>query len=92
MLDQGGKLFDEQVLAVLRHCVETQQRPSGGKAEMECSVFALTEGMELVSDLYSESGINILRSGTVLDSEIVSKVLKFHAMDPIKGPIRNNFV
>lgn len=88
MLDQGGKLFDEQVLAVLRHCVETQQRPSGGKAEMECSVFALTEGMELVSDLYSESGINILRSGTVLDSEIVSKVLKFHAMDPIKGPIK----
>jgi response regulator RpfG family c-di-GMP phosphodiesterase len=87
MLSQSGKLFDEQVLAWLRECVEAEA-PGKKKEALECSVFALSEGMELASDLYSESGINILRKGTVLDTEIVNKVLKFHTVDPIKGPIK----
>jgi len=87
MLDQGGRLFDEEVLGHLRGWVESAGTGSKAKA-LECSVFALSEGMELASDLYSESGINILRKGTVLDSEIVNKVLKFHNVDPIKGPIK----
>ncbi|MBT5375704.1 MAG: hypothetical protein HOL15_02705 [Nitrospinaceae bacterium] len=55
---------------------------------MECSVFALAEGMELASDIFSESGINLLRKGTVLDQETLGKILRFHNVDPITGIIK----
>ena len=44
--------------------------------------------MELATNIYSQSGINLLRRGTVLDKDIVDKILKFHNMDPIAGAIK----
>ena len=87
MEEKSGSIFDEAVLGVLAEYVDSQ----GDVKEvptMECSVFALAEGMELASDIFSESGINLLRKGMVLDKETLDKVLRFHNVDPISGIIK----
>ena len=84
---QRGKFFDEDVLNFLGEYVQTQMQ-SGDEKTLDCTVFALVEGMELASNIYSESGINILIKGTVLNADILSKILNFHAVDPIAGTIK----
>jgi response regulator RpfG family c-di-GMP phosphodiesterase len=83
----GGKFFDEQVMDFLRKFAHTQLGPEQNKT-LDCSVFALVEGMELASNIYSESGINLLMEGTVLNGDILNKILKFHAVDPIDGAVK----
>jgi response regulator RpfG family c-di-GMP phosphodiesterase len=87
MDEKTGIIFDESIMRALGEYVEgigdVKEVPT-----MECSVFALAEGMELASDILSESGINLLRKGTVLDQETLDKILKFHNMDPISGVIK----
>lgn len=87
MEERSGTVFDEKVLHFLGEYLDTELAPGGGQT-VECSVFGLAEGMELANDLYSESGINLLRKGTVMDQDIISKVLRFHNMDPIAGNIK----
>ena len=87
MDEKTGIIFDESIIANLKEFVasrgDVKEAPS-----MECSVFALAEGMELASDIFSESGINLLRKGTVLDQETLDKILRFHNVDPITGIIK----
>jgi response regulator RpfG family c-di-GMP phosphodiesterase len=87
MTPLGGKFFDEQVMDFLGKYAHTQMGPEQMKT-LDCSVFALVEGMELASNIYSESGINLLMKGTVLNADILSKILKFHAVDPIDGAVK----
>lgn len=82
-----GKLFDENVFLRLTEYIESKNTSTKGET-MDCSVFALSEGMELASNIYSESGIHLLRKGTVLDKDILDKVIKFHNMDPIAGTVK----
>lgn len=82
-----GKFFDEQVMDFLGIYAKTQLAPESEK-NLDCSVFALVEGMELASNIYSESGINLLMTGTVLNADILNKILKFHAVDPIVGAVK----
>ncbi len=82
-----GTVFDEQVMNYLCEYVDTQMDTEEPKA-LDCSVFALVEGMELASDIYSESGINLLRKGTVLNRDTLNKIIRFHAMDPISGKVK----
>ncbi len=87
MDEKTGIIFDDSIMEVMKEFVDNK----GDVKEvpvMECSVFALAEGMELASDLFSESGINLLRKGTVLDRETLDKILKFHNVDPISGIIK----
>ncbi len=84
---QRGKFFDEDVLNFLEEYVQTHLSSDDDQTQ-DCTVFALVEGMELASNIYSESGINILMKGTVLNADILSKVLNFHAVDPIAGTIK----
>jgi response regulator RpfG family c-di-GMP phosphodiesterase len=84
---QRGKFFDEHVLNFLEEYVRTHMKSDDGNT-LDCTVFALVEGMELASNIYSESGINILMKGTVLNADILSKILNFHAVDPIDGTIK----
>jgi response regulator RpfG family c-di-GMP phosphodiesterase len=84
---EAGTLFDENVVSWLGTYLETQNDKSQEKA-VECSVFALEEGMELFSDIYSESGINLLRKGTIINKDILGKILKFNNVDPIVGNIK----
>ena len=85
---EAGTLFDENAIARLSEYVRNQDDSDGEVSSIDCTVFALKEGMELASDIYSESGINLLRKGTVLDKEILDKVLKFHNVDPVAGTIK----
>jgi response regulator RpfG family c-di-GMP phosphodiesterase len=79
--------FDENVVSFLSGYALSQSQSSDEKT-LSCSVFALNEGMVLASDIYSESGINLLRKGTVLDRDMVNKILKFNNVDPIAGQVQ----
>jgi response regulator RpfG family c-di-GMP phosphodiesterase len=83
----NGTWFDENVVSFLSDYALSQGQSSDEKT-LSCSVFALKEGMVLASDIYSESGINLLRKGTVLDRDMVSKILNFNNVDPIAGQIQ----
>jgi response regulator RpfG family c-di-GMP phosphodiesterase len=83
----NGTWFDENVVSFLSDYVLSQNQSDDGKT-ISCSVFALREGMILASDIYSESGINLLRKGTVLDRDMVNKVLKFNKVDPVAGQVQ----
>jgi response regulator RpfG family c-di-GMP phosphodiesterase len=82
-----GTWFDENVVSFLSDYALSQNQ-SGDEKIVSCSVFALQEGMVLASDIYSESGINLLRKGTVLDRDMVNKILKFNNVDPIAGQVQ----
>jgi response regulator RpfG family c-di-GMP phosphodiesterase len=83
----NGTWFDENVVSLLSDFAQSKTQ-SGDENTISCSVFALKEGMVLASDIYSESGINLLRKGTVLDQDMVSKILKFNNVDPIAGQVQ----
>ncbi|NIP99386.1 MAG: HD domain-containing protein [Nitrospinaceae bacterium] len=83
---ESGRWFDENVVSFLSEYARILH-PDKNETTIHCSVFALKEGMELASDIYSESGINLLRRGTVLDKEMVTRILKFNNVDPIAGQV-----
>lgn len=87
MEEKTGTLFDHKVYRFLEEYVETLDQSPTQKT-LECSVFALAPGMELASDMYSESGIHVLRTGTLLTEEVLGKIIKFHNVDPVIGPIK----
>jgi response regulator RpfG family c-di-GMP phosphodiesterase len=83
----SGTWFDENVVSLLSDYALSQNQ-IGDEKTISCSVFALKEGMVLASDVYSESGINLLRKGTVLNRDMVSNILKFNNVDPVEGQIQ----
>lgn len=83
----NGTWFDENVVSLLSEYTLSQNR-LGEEKTISCSVFALKEGMVLASDIYSQSGINLLRKGTVLDQEMVVNILKFNNLDPVEGQVQ----
>jgi response regulator RpfG family c-di-GMP phosphodiesterase len=83
----SGTWFDENVVSLLSDYARAENQSDNEKT-ISCSVFALKEGMVLASDIYSESGINLLRKGTVLDRDMVSKIIKFNNVDPIVGQVQ----
>lgn len=86
MENEAGVMFDEKIVSLIGEWIENQSPEK--EHTIECSVFGLKEGMELASDIYSESGINLLRRGTVLKRDMLNRILKFHNMDPIVGTVR----
>ncbi|MGK0179233.1 MAG: response regulator RpfG family c-di-GMP phosphodiesterase [Nitrospinales bacterium] len=87
MDEKTGIIFDEPIMRALGEYI-AQQETMEDAPTMDCSIFALAEGMELAADIISASGINLLRQGTVLDKETLEKILKFHNVDPISGIIK----
>jgi len=87
MDEKSGVIFDETALGHLGHFVISQDS-SGDEKLLDCTVFNLSDGMELATDIFSESGINLLRKGTVVTEEILNKLMKFHNVDPIVGTIK----
>ena len=87
MEQKAGIIFDETALAHLSQYALSQD-DSGEEKTLDCTVFTLADGMELASDIFSKSGINLLRKGTIVNSEILTKLLKFHNVDPIAGTIK----
>ncbi len=83
----GGTWFDENVVSLLSDYALSQDQ-MGDEKTVSCSVFGLKEGMVLASDIYSESGINLLRKGTVLNRDMVNNILRFNILDPVEGQIQ----
>ena len=83
----NGTWFDENVVSLLSEFTKSQNQ-LGDEKTVSCSVFALKEGMVLASDIYSESGINLLRKGTVLDRDMVNNIIKFNNVDPVEGQVQ----
>lgn len=86
MEEDGNRIFDDQVLRLMRDYLSAQQTLA--EKFYECPVYGLSEGMELADDIYSESGINLLRKGTVLDRDTLAKMMRFHNVDPIVGSVK----
>jgi HD-GYP domain-containing protein (c-di-GMP phosphodiesterase class II) len=86
MEEKRSVIFDDTVLNLLEEYLNT----AAGESEktVDCTVFTLVEGMELASDVNTASGINLLRKGTILNREILGKIMKFNNVDPITGPIK----
>ncbi len=87
MDEKAGIIFDETALGYLNEFAISNDS-SGEEKTMDCTVFTLADGMELASDIFSSSGINLLRKGTIVSDEILTKILKFHNVDPIVGTIK----
>ncbi len=87
MREKAGVWFDDQVLSYLQDFVDSEDQ-FFQESVADCSVFGLKVGMELASDIYSESGINLLRKGVVVNQDVLAKILKFHNVDPIVGPLK----
>lgn len=83
----SGTWFDENVASFLSDYALSKSQ-SGDEKTVSCSVFSLKEGMVLASDIYSESGINLLRKGTKLDRDLVNNILKFNNVDPVAGQVQ----
>ena len=87
MRSKGKSMFDERIMVHMKGLLDLKKRIGEDKF-YECSAFGLMEGMELASDIYSKSGINLLRKGTIFDKATLSRVLKFNNIDPIVGSIK----
>ena len=79
--------YDNQVFQCLEEFV-AQEEALPKERTLDYILLNLSEGMELASDIFSESGINLLRKDTILNKETLSKILKFNNVDPIVGPIK----
>lgn len=84
--NEKGTRYDEDIVSLLGEFVHSSHFKDIDT--IECTVFTLQEGMQLLSDMYSRSGTNVLRKGTVLNKSTLSNVLRFNNLDPISGTIK----
>lgn len=87
MESKGKSIFDERVMVYIKSFLDLK-KITGEDMCHECSAFSLMEGMELAADIYTKSGVNLLRKGTIFDKTTLTRVLKFNNVDPIVGSIK----
>ncbi len=74
--------YDPQLLPLLRQYAVLRQ---AGATARSVALHELQEGMRLLCDVQTRSGIKLLPSGTVLTSALIERLLRHHANDPIVG-------
>jgi len=74
--------YDPQLLPLLRQYAALRQT---GEDARSVALHELQEGMRLLCDVQTRSGIKLLPSGTVLTSALIERLLRHHANDPIVG-------
>lgn len=84
--NEQGTRYDEDIVSLLGEFIQSDQFKQ--LDIIECTVFTLQEGMHLASDMVSQSGISVLRKGTVLDKSTLNNVLRFNNLDPIVGTVK----
>lgn len=93
-----GKRFDPEVVtALLKLVSETKEdgrKERAGRAPVDdipnsvkVDVNDMRPGMVLVKALASGSGRLLVAEGTVLTEALIEKVMNFHRLDPITGPV-----
>jgi len=94
----AGRRFDPEVVtALLKLVSETKEdggRERAGRApadgnpdSLKVAVNDMRPGMVLVAALTSGSGRLLVAQGTVLTEALIEKVMNFHRLDPIPGPV-----
>ncbi len=74
--------YDPQLLPLLRQYAVLRQAEETARS---VALHELQEGMRLLCDVQTRSGIKLLPSGTVLTSALIERLLRHHANDPIVG-------
>jgi response regulator RpfG family c-di-GMP phosphodiesterase len=74
--------YDPQLLPLLRQYAVLRQ---AGATARSVALHELREGMRLLCDVQTRSGIKLLPSGTVLTSALIERLLRHHVNDPIVG-------
>lgn len=99
MIERGmGKRFDPEVATVFLKLVSGKKEDGGreragralledGPESVKVDVGEMRPGMVLVNALTSGSGRLLVAQGTVLTDALIEKVMNFHSIDPITGPV-----
>ncbi len=82
------RVYDHRVVALLEEYVVNVSRRTKDKAESRAvQLFDLSEGMQLASDIVTNSGLKLMNAGTVLRDQLILRIQSHNAMDPILGNI-----
>ncbi len=81
-------VYDHRVVALLEEYLLNVSRRSADHAETRAvQLFDLMEGMQLASDIVTNSGLKLMNAGTVLRDQLIRRIQSHNAMDPILGNI-----
>jgi len=92
VLDQAGKLggtlLDPQIQWAFERATRTilgsdAGRGAGERVEQEVSPLALRDGMVLSRDIYTGSGLLLLKKGTIVDDILKESIQRFYTLDQI---------
>jgi response regulator RpfG family c-di-GMP phosphodiesterase len=83
MNERAGTAYDPLVLVHLAAVVEGLQAGAGAGRSATIPISDLREGMVLAEDLYTESGVKLLKRGTVLTAAALDTIRRRHRFEPI---------
>jgi hypothetical protein len=83
MSERAGTAYDPLVLVHLAAVVEGLQASGGAARSATIPISELREGMVLAEDLYTESGVKLLKRGTVLTAAALDTIRRRHRFEPI---------
>lgn len=80
------RVYDPRVIALLEEFVTTVNTATDIHYRV-IQLHDMSDGMKLVRDVVTNSGLKLLPAGTVLRSNVISRVMSHNSTDPIVGNI-----
>ncbi len=81
-------VYDHRIVALLEEYILNVSKRSNDRTETRAvQLFDLSEGMQLASDIVTNSGLKLMNAGTVLRDQLIRRIQSHNAMDPILGHI-----
>ena len=81
----SGKVYDQRFVVLLEQYITEKLVPSD--VHTVVNLYELTEGMMLMKDLITNSGIKLVPKGSKLTTSAIEKIQKISSSDPILGRI-----
>lgn len=78
-----GTLLDPRVAQLAEEYVRVVDNPSWLENKRQISIYELTEGMVIATDLCTGNGVKLLSKETKISSSIVDRIIAHHQVDPI---------
>lgn len=82
-----GTTLDPHVAQLLREYLQVTREPSWLEGKEEISIFDLSEGMVIASDICTGSGTKLLPKETKITQPFIARILAQHHFDPIINSI-----
>lgn len=83
MAEHSGTRYDPLVIVHLRAALESVNAPTTAGHRLYLPVPELKVGMVLAEDLYTDSGIKLLSSGTTLSMAALDVIVRRHGQEPM---------